>query len=82
MYRRMQDKYDETYSDFKLVLDQSLFIRYLGIIFKMSIFNIPNYKRYWEKSEWDGVDFGIHKFMGRNRFNRFQAMFELPAGEG
>jgi hypothetical protein len=48
----------------------------------MSLFNIPNYKRYWEKSEWDGVDFGIQKFMGRNRFNRFQAMFELPGGEG
>ena len=48
----------------------------------MSLFNIPNYKRYWEKSEWDGVDFGIQKFIKKKRFNRFQAMFELPGGEG
>ena len=48
----------------------------------MSLFNIPNCKRYQEKSEWDGVDFGIQKFMGRNRFNRFQAMIKKKKSEG
>ena len=47
----------------------------------MSIFNIPNWRRYWEKSDYDPVNFGISKFMGRNKFQRFQAMFELPGSE-
>lgn len=68
MMHSMQSKYDDTYKDIRMVFDRMIFLRYLGIIFKMSLYNIPNFRRYWECSDFDGVDFGISKFMGRTRF--------------
>lgn len=74
----MQCTYDELFNDVRITFDEQLFMRYLGVIFKMSLYNLANVDRYWEKSPWDGVDFQIGQFMSRNTFRRFTRLLQIP----
>jgi hypothetical protein len=44
----------------------------------MCLFNISDRDRYWIKGKFDPVDFGISKYMSRERWYRFLKCLRLP----
>ena len=53
-------------------------MRFIGVLFKMTMLHLANRDHYWRVSEYDGVDVGISKFMSKNVFKRTLECLQLP----
>ena len=57
-------------------------MRFLGVLVKMTLHNLPNRERYWRVSDWDGIEYDIPKFMSKNTFKRTMRCLTLPREAG
>lgn len=43
----MEECYKEKYTDYNIPFDEEAFLRWIGVIMRMSLFNLSNRDRYW-----------------------------------
>ena len=73
-----QLEYDLKYSDIHVKFEQAHLVRFIGVLFKMTMLHLANRDHYWRVSEYDGVDVGISKFTSKNVFKRTLECLQLP----
>lgn len=53
-------------------------MRFIGVLLKFTIFCLPNRVNYWRKSQFDGVEYGIGRFLSKNVFNGLMQTLCVP----
>ena len=80
MYAGMNTRQEDMAGNRFHYVEKSM-LRFLGVLFKMGLYNMANVRHYWKSNDWDMPQLGFGRYMGRNRFMRFWQLLELPDSE-
>lgn len=76
----MQDTYDSKYLDWHYQFNEDQFLKLLGVLIRMGIYNIPI--RDFFQVESEHPDFGVKDHFSRAKLIRFMQCLKFPGAEG